>query len=99
MDSPYLCESSFPSISNENQSAMLTYLAYYPGKPLPRIINLSYPRVSIVPMVLKGKPGFTGGKVAGPTRLELATSGVTGQRSNQTELRPHLGVSYYSIKT
>ena len=28
------------------------------------------------------------GKVAGPTRLELATSGVTGQRSNQTELRP-----------
>lgn len=26
--------------------------------------------------------------LAGPTRLELATSGVTGQRSNQTELRP-----------
>ena len=26
--------------------------------------------------------------MAGPTRLELATSGVTGQRSNQTELRP-----------
>ena len=26
--------------------------------------------------------------VAGPTRLELATSGVTGRRSNQTELRP-----------
>ncbi len=27
-------------------------------------------------------------KLAGPTRLELATSGVTGRRSNQTELRP-----------
>ena len=26
--------------------------------------------------------------VAGTTRLELATSGVTGRRSNQTELRP-----------
>ena len=26
--------------------------------------------------------------MAGPTRLELATSGVTGRRSNQTELRP-----------
>ena len=30
--------------------------------------------------------------MAGPTRLELATSGVTGRRSNQTELRPHLRV-------
>ncbi len=28
--------------------------------------------------------------MAGPTRLELATSGVTGQRSNQTELRPRI---------
>ncbi len=27
--------------------------------------------------------------MAGATRLELATSGVTGRRSNQTELRPH----------
>ena len=27
---------------------------------------------------------------AGPTRLELATSCVTGRRSNQTELRPHI---------
>ncbi|VBB45041.1 hypothetical protein TRIP_B350170 [uncultured Desulfatiglans sp.] len=26
--------------------------------------------------------------VAGTTRLELATSGVTGRRSNQAELRP-----------
>ena len=26
--------------------------------------------------------------LAGTTRLELATSGVTGRRSNQTELRP-----------
>ncbi len=26
--------------------------------------------------------------MAGPTRLELATSGLTGRRSNQTELRP-----------
>ena len=29
--------------------------------------------------------------MAGTTRLELATSAVTGQRSNQTELRPHYG--------
>ena len=28
--------------------------------------------------------------VAGATRLELATSGVTGRRSNQTELRPRI---------
>ncbi len=26
--------------------------------------------------------------LAGPTRLELATSGVTGRRSNHAELRP-----------
>jgi hypothetical protein len=26
--------------------------------------------------------------MAGATRLELATSGLTGRRSNQTELRP-----------
>jgi hypothetical protein len=35
--------------------------------------------------IIRGKLGFY---LAGPTRLELATSGVTGQRSNQTELRP-----------
>jgi hypothetical protein len=28
--------------------------------------------------------------MAGATRLELATSGVTGRRSNQTELRPRI---------
>ena len=28
--------------------------------------------------------------LAGATRLELATSGVTGRRSNQTELRPRM---------
>ena len=28
--------------------------------------------------------------MAGATRLELATSGVTGRRSNQTELRPRM---------
>ena len=28
-------------------------------------------------------------RLAGVTRLELATSGVTGRRSNQTELHPH----------
>ncbi len=28
--------------------------------------------------------------LAGSTRLELATSGVTGQRSNQAELRPRM---------
>ena len=30
--------------------------------------------------------------MAGPTRLELATSGVTSRRSNQTELRPRLSM-------
>ena len=30
-------------------------------------------------------------KMAGTTRLELATSCVTGMRSNQTELRSHIG--------
>ena len=34
-----------------------------------------------------------GDKMAGPTRLELATSGVTGRRSNQTELRPRKGIT------
>jgi hypothetical protein len=29
-------------------------------------------------------------EMAGATRLELATSGVTGRRSNQTELRPQM---------
>ena len=31
-------------------------------------------------------------KMAGATRIELATSCVTGRRSNQTELRPHFMV-------
>jgi hypothetical protein len=43
-------------------------------------------------MVLEGNLGFSGKCLAGPTRLELATSGVTGRRSNQTELRPRSGV-------
>ncbi len=33
--------------------------------------------------------GFLYKEVAGVTRLELATSCVTGRRSNQTELHPH----------
>ncbi len=41
----------------------------------------------------------SGVRLAGPTRLELATSGVTGRRSNQTELRPRQGDSNYNIKT
>lgn len=32
--------------------------------------------------------------VAGPTRLELATSGVTGRRSNQLNYDPALGVRF-----
>ena len=32
-------------------------------------------------------------KMAGTTRLELATSCVTGMRSNQTELRSHIILS------
>ena len=35
--------------------------------------------------------------MAGTTRLELATSCVTGKRSNQTELRSHLLSFHYSI--
>ena len=39
-------------------------------------------------------------KMAGVTRLELAASGVTGRRSNQTELhpqkRPHEGPLLYA---
>ena len=42
-------------------------------------------------MVLKGKQGIYRGKLAGPTRFELATSGVTGRRSIQAELRPRRG--------
>ena len=34
-------------------------------------------------------------RLAGPTRLELATSGVTGRRSNQAELRPRLMSAHY----
>ena len=33
-------------------------------------------------------PEWTVMEVAGPTRLELATSGVTGQRSNQLNYDP-----------
>jgi hypothetical protein len=41
--------------------------------------------------VPKGKSRFIWGKVAGPTRLELATSGVTGRRSNQLNYDPAMG--------
>ena len=46
-------------------------------------------------MIKKGlKPGDLSPcyYLAGTTRLELATSGVTGRRSNQTELRPLLSI-------
>ena len=36
--------------------------------------------------------------MAGATRLELATSGVTGRRSNQTELRPPVFLRVYLRK-
>ena len=36
--------------------------------------------------------------MAGKTRLELATSCVTGMRSNQTELRSHLRVRTFYYK-
>ena len=36
--------------------------------------------------------------MAGATRLELATSGVTGRRSNQTELHPRKSKSIPSKK-
>src|SRR5215471_3491461 len=35
-----------------------------------------------------GLPCWGGEQMAGPTGLEPATSGLTGQRSNQSELRP-----------
>ena len=37
-----------------------------------------------------------GSGVAGPTRLELATSGVTGRRSNQLNYDPTLGLRHYT---
>ena len=37
-------------------------------------------------------------RMAGPTRLELATSGVTGRRSNQTELRPRVVIERLIIE-
>lgn len=36
--------------------------------------------------------------LAGPTRLELATSGVTGRRSNQAELRPRQRGGWKNIR-
>lgn len=35
--------------------------------------------------------------IAGPTRLELATSGLTGQRSNQLNYVPGLGLDESGI--
>ncbi len=35
---------------------------------------------------------------AGPTRLELATSCVTGRRSNQTELRPRIYIFIMNLQ-
>ena len=37
--------------------------------------------------------------VAGPTRLELATSGVTGRRSNQLNYDPTRGIGLYCTRT
>jgi hypothetical protein len=34
--------------------------------------------------------------LAGPTRLELATSGVTGRRSNRLNYDPALGLTNYT---
>ena len=42
-------------------------------------------------LVPKGKRRFIWGELAGPTRLELATSGVTGRRSNQLNYDPAMG--------
>ena len=38
--------------------------------------------------IREGKTLKIWGKLAGPTRLELATSGVTGRRSNQLNYDP-----------
>ena len=46
-------------------------------------------------MVKRSKGKLMNGLLAGPTRLELATSGVTGRRSNQAELRPRLMSAHY----
>ena len=37
--------------------------------------------------------------MAGPTRLELATSGVTGRRSNQLNYDPTRGMELYCTRT
>ena len=46
-------------------------------------------------LVPKGNFRFIWGNLAGPTRLELATSGVTGRRSNQLNYDPARGLAYY----
>ena len=38
-------------------------------------------------------------QMAGSTRLELATSCVTGRRSNQTELRPRVSSHFFCSPT
>ena len=37
--------------------------------------------------------------MAGATRIELATSGVTGRRSNQAELRPRISLECEKFDT
>ena len=44
--------------------------------------------IRIMRHIVTGKAHRKMGFCAGPTRIELATSCVTGRRSNQAELRP-----------
>jgi hypothetical protein len=55
-----------------------------------RLLELFKPAITIALIVLTviGIAYVISVLMAGATRLELATSGVTGRRSNQTELRP-----------
>ena len=54
----------------------------------PLLYHLSYPALHCYPRFL----------MAGPTRLELATFGVTGRHSKPTELRPRIGQNLWWAK-
>jgi single stranded DNA-binding protein len=62
---------------NKNAEIASTYL--HPGARIAVVGRIGLERV---------RDALESLAMAGATRLELATSGVTGRRSNQTELRP-----------
>ena len=52
--------------------------------------RLTLDDIHIMRHIVTGKAHREMGFYAGPTRIELATSCVTGRRSNQAELRPQI---------